>query len=344
MATYERDAQTQRIGVIPAAEGVTNPRSRTSAMAAGGFNLKAPRSFVAIETSSYSGATLLAFLLSAHPEIASIGEMNGVIPTEDIEAYLCSCGKRIRVCEFWQTVQSLMEQRGFAFDVAHFDTEFVTNGPRLAQQLRAGSFRNPKLDALRNVFLQNLPGGRARLNKQLARNLALIETVLQATGKRVFVDTSKDHLRAQALAHDGAVEVRAIHLVRDPRGVVASRLRRGVKLNAREAARQWVRLHERLERMLDRLPAVQAALVRYEDLCREPIKSLAQLHAFCGVACDGQRADLREIQHHIIGNPMRLSNYAEIQLDESWRTRLTRAQLDEIMSVAGDLAARYGYF
>lgn len=343
MATNERDAQALHSGVKTAAEGVANPRSRTAGIAAGGSNPEPPRSFVAIETSSYSGATLLAFLLSAHLEIASIGEMNGVIPTEDIETYLCSCGKRIRVCEFWLKIQRAMEQRGFAFDVAHFNTEFVTKGPRLAQQLRAGSFRNPKLDALRNAFLQNLPGGRTRLNKQLARNIALIETVLQATGKRVFVDTSKDHLRAQVLANDGALDVRVIHLVRDPRGVVASRLRRGVKLSARDAARQWVRLHERLERMLDRLPTVQAVLVRYEDLCREPNTSLAQLHAFCGVAVDGQRTDLRGFQHHIIGNPMRLANYAEIQLDESWRTRLTRAQLDEIMSVAGDLAARYGY-
>lgn len=343
METNGRDAQVQRADYSPTAQALRNSASSDFGMPAVGSNLKAQCSFVAIETSSYSGATLLAFLLSAHPEIISIGEMNGVIPTEDIETYLCSCGKRIRVCEFWQTVRCAMEQRGFSFDVADFDTEFFMTSSHLAQKLRASTFRSASVDAFRDSFFLTLPGARARLKRQLARNVAFIEAVLEVTGKSVFVDTSKNHIRAKLMAKYSAVDVRAIHLVRDPRGVVASRLRRSANLNARDLARQWVRLHERLERMFNTLPTMQVTRVRYEDVCGAPKETLAQLYAFCDVALDGQPADLQGLQHHIVGNPMRLTNYAEIQLDESWRTRLTRAQMDEIMRVAGDLAARYGY-
>lgn len=343
MGTKGREAQLQRTDYSPTAQALQNSSSRDLGMHAVESNPKARRSFVAIETSSYSGATLLAFLLSAHPEIVSIGEMNGVIPTEDIETYMCSCGKRIRVCEFWQTVRCAMEQRGFTFDVAHFDTEFVMGGPHLAQKLRAGSFRSAKVDALRDHFFLTLPGARTRLKRQIARNIAFIDAVLEVTNKRVFVDTSKNHLRAKHLAKYGALDVRAIHLVRDPRGVFASRLRRSANLDARDAARQWVRLHERLERMFNTLPTMQVTRVRYEDVCRAPKEVLAQLCEFCGVEGDLHSSDLRGLQHHIVGNPMRLTNYAEIQFDESWRTRLTRAQMDQIMRVAGGLAARCGY-
>ena len=54
--------------------------------------------FVSIETSSYSGATLLAFLLGAHPQIATIGEMDGLIPRENPDEYFCSCGQLIKRC------------------------------------------------------------------------------------------------------------------------------------------------------------------------------------------------------------------------------------------------------
>ncbi len=299
--------------------------------------------FVGIETSSYSGATLLAFLLDSHPQIASVGEMNGLIPSEDPETYLCSCGKRIRGCEFWQAVSCEMDKRGFEFDVAHFDTAFEWGGPRWRQRMRLASLGSPRLDAVRDMLLQALPEERRQLKRALTRNTAFVESVLEITGKCVFVDTSKDHLRARALNRLTAFDVRAIHLVRDPRGVAASRLNRGVRIDARQAARQWVRLHRRLQTTLSALPREKYIRVRYEDLCREPQQVLSQLFQFCGVDPDYTITDLRAAPHHIVGNAMRLNNLSAIRLDERWRELLTREQQQEIWQVAGRLGAQFGY-
>lgn len=299
--------------------------------------------FVGIETSSYSGATLLAFLLNAHPAIASVGEMNGLIASEDPELYLCSCGQRIKDCEFWQSVTRAMAARGFAFDVADFHMEFELPGPAWRRRLRAGSFGHATLDAIRDRILTRMPAERALFEPLVARNVAFVQAVLDVTGKCIFVDTSKDHLRARALKMFSPFDVRIIHLVRDPRGVAASRLRRGVPIDAREAARQWVRLHTRLQNSLDTRAPDKYIVARYEDLCQGPRTVLKRLYAFCGADRTFEVLDLATTTHHIVGNAMRLDHLSAIQLDERWHELLTADQQREIWQIAGPLGAQYGY-
>jgi hypothetical protein len=299
--------------------------------------------FVSIEASSYSGATLLAFLLGSHPQIATVGEMNGLISSEDPDAYLCSCGERIKACQFWHAVAGAMRRRGFEFDVAHFGTGFSLGGPRAIHYLRMGSSRNRILDSIRDIIFQSWPQERRQLKALVSRNVALIESVLEVSGKRVFVDTSKDRMRLNALRRFSALDIRAIHLVRDARGVVASRLRRGVGIDAREAARQWVRLHRRLEVTLSALPVERRMLVRYEDVCQDVPGMLRKLYHFCGVDPDVDIANFRAMSHHIVGNPMRLKQLSEIRLDERWRSLLTGEQIDQISQVAAQFLRHYGY-
>jgi hypothetical protein len=167
--------------------------------------------------------------------------------------------------------------------------------------------------------------------------------VLEVTGKEVFVDTSKNRLRLGALLRFSDQEVRAIHLIRDVRGVVASNLRRGKSRDAREAAQQWVKVNRKIEHALRSLPKQKVAVLRYEELCLHPQQALSRLFRFCGVNADFQVADYRETPHHIIGNPMRLRPFSEIRLDERWRSLLTGESLEQIDEVARDMRRRYGY-
>ncbi len=309
-----------------------------------------PPVFVSIQTSSFSGATLLAFFLCAHPQIATVVDMNGLIAREDPERYLCSCGKPIKACAFWQSVGAAMRERGFEFDVARFGTEFALGGPRPIQYLRRGSFRNNTIDSIRDAMFRAWPAERRRLRALVDRNVAFVDAVLKVTGKRVFVDTSKDRLRLNALYRRSPFDVRAIHLIRDVRGVVASRMRRnsergtgGAHVDAREAARQWARLHQRLQITLTALPESRRMRVRYEDLCQDAPGTLERIYHFCEVDPTAGSTDLLTSTQHIVGNSMRLANLSEIRLDERWRNVLTRDQLEQIRSAAGRLSYQYGY-
>lgn len=299
--------------------------------------------FVSLETSAFSGATLLSFLLGTHPGIATVGEMSGLITNANPDEYLCSCGKKIKCCEFWDSVKAAMAKRGFEFDVARFDTQF-NHGPRFIRRLRESFLANSTLDAFRTAALFALPG-EGRQNKTLvARNIAFIESVLEVTGKDVFVDSSKGSFRIKALRRFSSFDMRAIHLVRDVRGFVASTLRRGLSRDAATAAQDWVKTHRRAEITLKSWPEEKHIRIRYEDLCQNPKSTLENLYDFCEVAPHARMQDFREISQHIIGNEMRLRSESEITLDERWKTQLTAEQLIEIERIAGAFARRYGYY
>ena len=300
--------------------------------------------FVSIETSAFSGATLLAFLLGAHPQIATVGEMDGLIPCENPDEYLCSCGQKIKVCEFWRSVKIAMQSRGFEFDVVDFNTKFALGGPRLIQYLRFGSLRNSTLDSIRDAILYAWPWERLQLGTLVARNEAFVESVLEVTGKEVFVDSSKDSLRLKSLSRFSSLDVRAIHLVRDVRGVVCSRLRRGGDVDVHRYAKQWVKSHKKIHTKLQNMPPGAHTLLRYEDLCQDVQGTLERIFSYCGVDRDVRVTDFRKTSHHIVGNAMRLKPVSQVKLDERWKTMLTKDQLREIDQVAGALGRRYGYY
>ena len=298
--------------------------------------------FIAIETSAFSGATLLSFLLNAHPQIASIGEMDGLLRKNPNE-YVCSCGTPIRRCEFWQAMRHEMAQHGCEFDVANFAMKFLFDGPRWMQRLRSDSFHSQFLDAIREMAIRSLPGESQRFQQRVARNRAFVESVLKLTGKKIFVDTSKDRLRARALKMFSTYDVRVIHLVRDPRGVIASRLRRHSDIPVSQAAREWVDLHIKLQDYAHLLNPAKFMGLRYEDLCRDPRALLQKLYRFCGALPSFEPSEFKSTAHHIVGNPMRLKSVSVIKLDESWREQLPIEQQKEIWQIAGNLSVQYGY-
>ena len=299
--------------------------------------------FVSVQCCAFSGSTLLAFLLGSHHQIATVGEMDGLIPGENPERYLCSCGEPIQACEFWHSVRAAMQARGYDFDTVRFDTKLLLKGPRVLHYLRYGSTRHHGLDVLRDAVLYALPSERRAARALVARNVALVNSVLGVTGKTVFLDTSKDRLKLEPLRRFSGLDLRVIHLVRDVRGVVASALRHGVATDVRTAARNWSKGNDRLRATLQRFPDNRVAVLRYEDLCKDVELTMDRLCRFCGVASGSSPADYRSAPHHIIGNAMRLRQEKEVALDERWRRELDRDQLQEIRRVSGTHAQRYGY-
>lgn len=298
--------------------------------------------FISIETTSFSGATLLGFLLNAHPQITTIGEMNGLISSENADTYRCSCGELIKTCPFWLDVTDEMVRRGQPFDVIHFDLAFAWGGPAFWCRLRTGDFRNGTLNHWRDTIFDHLPPERAKMTRLVKRNQAFVESVLAVSNKSVLVDTSKDRLRVRGLRQFSTLDVRIIHLVRDVRGVAASWLRRG-RNDLSAAARQWVKWHTWIEQNFAALPADKYLFLRYEDLVSKVPEMLQQIYTFCGVDNTIEIYDYRAVDHHIIGNPMRLAQTSEIRIDERWKSILTTTQLAEINQIAGELNRNYGY-
>lgn len=298
--------------------------------------------FVFLMAHSFSGSTLLSFLLGAHPEIATVGEMfiaQGVDP----ETYVCSCGQRIAECPFWRRISMEMAARGIPYDVRRNEASFSTNGVgRVSHLLLTAEPRGPVLETARSAALALIPGAKRELDRRLRINEALAEVVTGLRGARAFVDASKRPGRLLHLRRIPSLDIRVIHMVRDGRAVTRSTMR-NLGRSAEDGARSWLGAARDAERLRPRFPADRWMTLRYEDLCRQPGATLDRISRFIGVAPGSSVPDFRSVDHHIIGNRMRLSHTSEISLDERWRSEMPAEQIRAVERIAGPTLERYGY-
>jgi hypothetical protein len=291
---------------------------------------------------SYSGSTLLTFLLAAHPRIATVGELKAT-SMGDVEGYRCSCGSAIRMCPFWGQVGQDLRRHSLDFDLSRFGTHFrFTRAGRLANLVLAARVRGPLFEAARGLALRLLPGARRELSEIVARNGALIEVICTLQGGDVFLDGSKDPIRLKHLIEAGHWNPKVVHLVRDGRAFAHSYVRIH-RCSMEAAAREWRETHQECERLSRRLPADAWLRVRHEDLCRDPDRVLGEILRLIGEPPARALPDFRSIEHHIVGNAMRLRSDGKIELNERWRSALGSQDLATFDRVAGDLNRQYGY-
>jgi hypothetical protein len=175
-----------------------------------------------VVASPRSGTTLLGGLLDLHPDIVFVGEVNrrAVWLRRDAP---CGCGEPMSTCPFWAALGPATLVNGEA-DADH-------GSPPDA----AAAFAD--LGRVQAAALAPRAVARAWLGHPTAdqrRYVAYLEHFYRQVAVRghaaVVVDTSKENVAATFLLSQlGEVPIQVLHLRRDPRGVVTSRL-----LGARE--------------------------------------------------------------------------------------------------------------
>lgn len=318
---------------------------------------------VYIVAASHSGSTLLTMLLNSHPDVATIGELSpGHI--EDLSFYLCSCGIRIRECPFWRYITIAMKENNNHFNLQNFGTRFDMPDSVIANSLLGPLHRGPALELLRDYGLKLLTGWPTRFEQIMHTNTSLIEAVLEYYNASIFVDKGNRALRLKYLLRIPSLDVKVIHLVRDGRAVALTYMdpaefadakelamrgggsgdnRESERLSLTQAAYQWKRCNQEAEYVLKKLSKSQWIEVRYEDLCVNTQSTLKRIYEF--ICLDPQQAikNFRSVEHHVVGNGMRLDTTFEIRLDERWRSVLTQSDLQIFDRKAGEMNRKYGY-
>lgn len=312
---------------------------------------------------SHSGSTLTAMLLNSHPRVCTVGELK-ITRLGGIASYRCSCQRLILECPFWQGVAQDMAAKGTDFSIEHAGTDVRTGATPYIQRLLAPLHRGPVIEALRDFALSLSPVWRRQLPRIQSVNAALVSSVLKRSGKDVIVDSSKIGIRLKYLLRNPELDVKVVRLIRDGRAVTLTymdpegfadakdpKLRGGgsgagradERLSVEAAAREWRRSNEEAEAILATLDESQWLAIRYEDLCADPDATLNRVFEFLGVGAVERRVAFRDVEHHVVGNGMRLDSSSEIRLDERWKSVLTPQDLQAFDRVAGDLNRRLGY-
>lgn len=300
-----------------------------------------PLTLVYLTGSGRSGSTLVDRALGAFPGAASLNEIYGVVEQGFVHGWACSCGRPFRDCDFWRRVMAaglgdVPPRRVMAW-AARFD--------------RSRAF--PRLD----LGLLG-PGARRELAAYRAFLGRFLRVLAAETGADVLVDSSKVPGRALVLAGLEGVDLRIVHLVRDPRAV-AYAWRRQKHDPGRAAAMDrygltrtmafWAGRQLIAERLARRLPTMR---LRYEDFASAPREWLERLAAFVP-ALSGRplpmaagSGDVLELPalHTLSGNPDRFRHGpTPVRLDEHWRDSALAPSLERAFRLVRPLARRYGY-
>jgi hypothetical protein len=302
-----------------------------------------------IAGSGRSGSTLLERMLGSLPGFINVGELNDLFRRVLKYDERCGCGLVFSACPFWTAVGD----RAFG----GWDAALIEEVPRLHMAVaRQRYLRQLMYPATRSESFE------ADLRRYTGIHRRLYAAALAESGASVVVDASKGAAQALASSRGGGVDMCLLHLVRDARGVAFSWAKSDVaRPHGREpgstmshftpssTAARWALLQGEIA--VARRFVNASALVRYEDLVRNPAAEIARATAAVGLPVDdaalghidGQTVDL-PLSHGLSGNPSRFrAGRQQLRLDEQWRRDMSRWNRIAATAIAAGPLGRYGY-
>ena len=279
-----------------------------------------PVPLVYVLSNGRSGSTLLDLLLGSHPRVWTLGELQ-VLPHELREQRApCGCGEPVGACPFWTGVLPELETDGAP--------------PRLEHFREAHGFgRVVRPEHLCDLVRGRAHGARAASAAAYAdRTVSVLRAAWRAALERStepvewLVDASKDPYRLLWLRHHPELDLRVVHLYKDPRAFVHAMRRgheRGRATTTLRFAARWRIENGLMSRLYRTLPAERRLALHYEDLAADPAAACTRVARVLDVRPDRfDPSTFRERENHAIsGNSMRWREEGVV-LDETWRSEL----------------------
>ena len=276
-----------------------------------------------------SGTTVLARLLGEVNQFHNVGEAGRYLFNAKLLAKKlpCGCGKAMADCPFWHDI------------VPTIAPEMPEVGERL---LRLRTFTG----LARKGDRRQLSGEESKL---LAEFVQVYRQIVKKSGCEVVVDSSKHPSTGLIFTLSPEFETHVVHVVRNPRSVVASWTKKKGYLPAHPATRVigwWYGYNILADKLESRATTYQRIL--YEDFVRDPGSVLRAIIAKA-VGRDlplpflnGNRATVHQ-QHDLAGNPDKLiSGEVVIGKEKSSSSMpFTRRLLVDVTTFPMKL--RYGY-
>ncbi|NNF56065.1 MAG: sulfotransferase [Acidimicrobiales bacterium] len=301
-----------------------------------------------------SGSTLIEKLLNEYNDAFAIGESVHLWERGLRDNELCGCGEAFDECPFWQQVGTEAFGRWSEIDLP------------TAISLRWKVDRSRQLRAIGKAHRRGFPSDAQQEYLDLIGNVLLAagRAARIGTGATVVIDSSK-HLSAAALyALDPRLDVRVLHLLRDPRGVAyswtkaisrpeaasAATMKSMPRYNPVRTAGRWVTDNLGFARLTKlEIPVFR---LRYEDFLDAPLESLTAIAEFAGIdadslpsnVVDGRTAHVSTPMHSVAGNPLRFgASKVTLKLDDAWREKLPAPQRLLVSAITAPARGRFGY-
>ncbi len=307
-----------------------------------------------------SGSTLVEKLINELPSTFSVGETVHLWERGVRDHERCGCGEAFTDCAHWQAVGVQAFGGWDNVDVDRMvDLRWAEDRsrrlPQIFQALRSGNLSEAQreyLDGMRSVLIASATVA--------AAGRSTPEVPVEA-GDVIILDSSKHLSTAALLACDPALDVRVLHLLRDPRGVAYSWMKTVERpetdgeimpqYSAKRTAGRWVTDNLGFNTLAALgVPTLQ---VRYEDVLASPQERILDIARFAGAIdddttsldfIDGNTAHLSTSMHSIAGNPLRFGgDDVVLRLDDAWKTELPAGDRRTVELITRPVLGRFGY-
>ncbi len=254
-----------------------------------------------------SGSTVTSVVLGNHPCISSNGELHKFAryrghPKRD--------NNKEKDLRFWKDVREYYRSAGYSTDYRHLEDI-------------QGEIEN--YGSFWRLLFQRIPED---VCSEYCAYVGGLFRAIRAVSKRdIIVDESKRPARGYALPRCPGTDVRIIHLVRDPRGVVWSQKKRTVEhkyksplvAGAHYSTKNLMSLLVQL-----RAPRGRVMRVRYEDLVREPAVELTRIGEFLDLSMEPvieriEAGEPLQVPYLLDGNRIRCEKEITLRFDDTWR-------------------------
>lgn len=261
--------------------------------------------------------------------------------------WLCGCGAPFRQCDFWSDVI----EAAFG-DLGSLDLDRVRSSERELLRLRNSA-----------LWLTPVPRRKWFLERhQLYFDSVdrLYRAITEVSGAAVIIDNSKTPSYGAVLATLPTVDLRVLHLVRDPRATAYSWLNpktspdRGEgqtmdRLGLKKSAFLWLWWNGLSEAIWAGRKDVPITRIRYEAFAADPGPVIRQVQTLLApeltepIHVKGARAYVSR-SHTVSGNPIRMGHgRIHIEPDDRWRAGLARRDQRTVQVLTRPLMKRYGY-
>ncbi|HIV58790.1 MAG TPA: sulfotransferase [Candidatus Stackebrandtia faecavium] len=295
----------------------------------------------------HSGTTLIEQLIGQLPKAVPLGEVARLWDHDGREGETCACGASFGACEFWQRIGA-----------AAFDGWERLDRDRI-RQLRAGVDRTRHIPALAGRHLKGaMRDAVAEYSSYYQRLYAAAAADSRA---ELVIDSSKHPSLAYCLRWCEDIDLRVLHVVRDPRGVAHSWGKdvAGHGMGANDhwerrcsparAAMLWNAQNAAFD-VLRRRGTVPVMRVHYEELFDTPRDVIADIVQWAQLPFTPNQlrfigdthADLGP-SHCVAGDPMRFA-VGNVALEpEPWEEELSPSRRRLVSTMSAPLLRRYGY-
>jgi len=273
-----------------------------------------------------SGSTVLDTVLGNNSDVIGVGELSYLIEDGFKMGEKCSCGHPPDTCEFFSRVR---------------DVYFEITGDRNFDKYdRIRSLiERPIMMPL--VMLGLVP--RRLIDYYCTRTEALFRAIHIVSGKRIILDSSKRPGRLAVLSYCKGLNVIPLHLVRDGRGYIWSKLKKQRRIGIEGKNLYSIpksSLHSSFVWVLVNIASFIAMyyyslrrkqnkrlFLSYEEFCRSPVRNLIRIGEMLSLNVNDivsklEKGDPFAVGHKIGGNRLKYKGIVKIKYDDEWRKKL----------------------